>query len=90
MKTYTCDLCGFQKHERGGIVGKEFDRHGFQTLAPSFRRNGVVDVCGPCFETLQSQYRAFKRSEEQATQSRARGLFARLLNRSHESRGSQP
>lgn len=48
MKTLTCDCCGYEAHEKRGIVGREFEYMGFETLWNSHRFLGVVDVCGSC------------------------------------------
>ena len=75
MRTYTCDKCGAEAKHNSGIVGKEFDRQGFETLAPAYRWPGVVDVCSDCFKTLQQ---AVEDAENETKQLKRLGFLARL------------
>ncbi len=75
MKTYTCDRCGFEAHEKRGIVGREFETLGFKTLAEAYRWDGVVDVCGPCFKRVQDAADAARKDAEKTLRT---GFLARL------------
>lgn len=75
MKTYTCDKCGKQAHDKAGIVGREFEYFGFQTLSNAYRFGNVVDVCGDCFERIE---RADADARIDAEKQRRRGFLARL------------
>jgi hypothetical protein len=75
MKTYTCDRCGIEEHDKLGITGREFVYLGFKTLNAAFRWNDIVDVCAGCFKEIE---KAEDEARKEADVSRRRGFLSRL------------
>jgi hypothetical protein len=81
VKIYRCDNCGLTVEHATGIVGNEFDySRKFETLAPAYRANGVVDLCSPCYQVAQS---ALFDSRKDAQEKTRAGFIARFF-------GAQP
>jgi hypothetical protein len=75
VKTYTCDKCGAQAHDKAGIFGREFEYFGFRTLSEAYRFADVKDVCAQCFEQVQ---RAADGARDDAEKTKRRGFLSRL------------
>lgn len=75
MRILRCDKCGGEEIDVKGIVGREFERHGFETLAPQYRFGDVVDVCGKCFAAIQ---RAAQEAEQDRRQVERKSFLQKL------------
>lgn len=75
MRILRCDKCGHEESDAKGIVGREFERCGFETLSPQYRFAGVVDVCSKCFETIK---RAVQEAEQDRRQVERKSFLQKL------------
>jgi hypothetical protein len=60
VKIYVCDRCGARHQITNGIVGSEFDLHGFGTLSERFGTPGIVDVCEACMDVARTELDAVR------------------------------
>ncbi len=90
MRIYRCDKCGFEDVHTKGIVGHNFDHHGFETLEYQYRRAGLVDLCAKCFKQMEEQVHDAARANAQKridAERKAVDAFARSLGNSTEMAG---
>ena len=75
MRILKCDKCGHEERDENGIVGSEFEKHGFETLTPAYRFGDVVDVCEKCFNEVQQ---AAREAEKERRQVERKSFLQRL------------